>query len=94
VAEQAVNLQHKLAFPAVTIVMTLLAIPFGVTTGKEGRALRNRPRDDSRERVLPVADDLHGHRRGPGVLPPALAAWGPNILFGAGALFLMLTVRT
>ena len=29
-----------------------------------------------------------------GVLPPALAAWGPNILFGAGALFLMLTVRT
>ena len=29
-----------------------------------------------------------------GVLPAALAAWGPNILFGSGALFMMLTVRT
>jgi len=29
-----------------------------------------------------------------GVLPPALAAWAPNILFGSGALFLMFTVRT
>ena len=28
------------------------------------------------------------------VLPAALAAWAPNILFMAGATYLMLTVRT
>ena len=93
VAEQAVNLQRKLAFPAVTIVMTLLAIPFGVTTGKKG-ALYG----------IGLAAVLAGAYfllltvftavGAAGVLPPALAAWAPNILFGSGALFLMFTVRT
>ena len=31
-----IDLQKKLAFPFVTVVMTLLAIPFGMTTGKRG----------------------------------------------------------
>ena len=31
-----VDLQQKLAFPFVTLVMTLLAVPFGMTTGKRG----------------------------------------------------------
>jgi lipopolysaccharide export LptBFGC system permease protein LptF len=29
-----------------------------------------------------------------GVLPPALAAWAPNMLFTAGAAYMILTVRT
>ena len=36
VAHLAVELQHKMAFPFVTLVMTLLAIPFGVSTGRRG----------------------------------------------------------
>ena len=28
------------------------------------------------------------------MLPPMLAAWGPNLLFGAGGLYLFLTSRT
>ena len=31
-----VKLQRKVAFPFVTIVMTLLAVPFAVTTGRRG----------------------------------------------------------
>jgi LPS export ABC transporter permease LptG len=31
-----VDLQSKIAFPFVTVVMTLLAVPFGVSTGKRG----------------------------------------------------------
>jgi hypothetical protein len=27
-------------------------------------------------------------------MAPALAAWAPNLLFGAGAMYLLLTVRT
>jgi lipopolysaccharide export LptBFGC system permease protein LptF len=29
-----------------------------------------------------------------GAMSPALAAWAPNILFGAAATYLLLTVRT
>jgi lipopolysaccharide export LptBFGC system permease protein LptF len=29
-----------------------------------------------------------------GVMTPLLAAWAPNLLFGAGAGYLLLTVRT
>jgi lipopolysaccharide export LptBFGC system permease protein LptF len=29
-----------------------------------------------------------------GVMTPLLAAWAPNMLFGAGAAYLLLTVRT
>ena len=36
VLPQAVELQRKIAFPFVTFVMTLLAVPFGVTTGRRG----------------------------------------------------------
>ena len=36
VVPQEVDLQRKLAFPFVTFVMTLLAVPFGVTTGRRG----------------------------------------------------------
>jgi lipopolysaccharide export LptBFGC system permease protein LptF len=31
---------------------------------------------------------------GGGLIAPTLAAWAPNLLFGAGALYLLLTVRT
>ena len=31
-----VQLQRKVAFPFVTLVMTLLAVPFAVTTGRRG----------------------------------------------------------
>jgi len=29
-----------------------------------------------------------------GLMTPALAAWAPNLLFGAGAIYLVLTART
>jgi lipopolysaccharide export LptBFGC system permease protein LptF len=29
-----------------------------------------------------------------GLLGPALAAWAPNLLFGAGACYMLLSVRT
>jgi lipopolysaccharide export LptBFGC system permease protein LptF len=29
-----------------------------------------------------------------GLFPPLLAAWAPNVLFGAAAVYMLLTVRT
>ncbi len=92
-AEQRVNLHRKMAFPLVTLVMTFLAVPFGVTTGKKGTLY-------GIGLAIALAFSyffLTAFFLAVGttaVLPAALAAWAPNILFMAGALYLMLTVRT
>jgi LPS export ABC transporter permease LptG len=92
-AEQRVHLHRKLAFPLVTLVMTLLAVPFGVTTGKKGTLY-------GIGLAIALAFSyffLTAFFLAVGstaVLPAALAAWAPNILFTAGAVYLMLTVRT
>jgi lipopolysaccharide export system permease protein len=92
-AEQRVNLHRKLAFPLVTLVMTLLAVPFGVTTGKKGAMY-----GIGLAIVLAFSYFfLTAFFLAVGttaVLPAPLAAWAPNVLFLAGAVYLMLTVRT
>jgi LPS export ABC transporter permease LptG len=92
-AEQRVNLHRKIAFPLVTLVMTFLAVPFGVTTGRKGTLY-------GIGLAIALAFSyffLTAFFMAVGataVLPAALAAWAPNILFMAGAIYLMLTVRT
>jgi LPS export ABC transporter permease LptG/LPS export ABC transporter permease LptF len=92
-AEQRVNLHRKIAFPLVTLVMTFLAVPFGVTTGRKGTLY-------GIGLAIALAFSyffLTAFFIAVGttaVLPAALAAWAPNILFMAGAIYLMLTVRT
>jgi lipopolysaccharide export LptBFGC system permease protein LptF len=93
ITEEEVNLQSKMAFPAVTFVMTALAIPFAVTTGRRG-ALYGIGLAIVLSVVywLLMAFFLAAGKAG--LLPPALAAWATNILFMAAAMFLVLTVRT
>jgi lipopolysaccharide export LptBFGC system permease protein LptF len=93
ITEEEVNLQSKMAFPAVTLVMTALAIPFAVTTGRRGALY-----GIGVAIVLAVmywllmAFFLAAGKAG--LLPPPLAAWATNILFMAAAMYLVLTVRT
>jgi lipopolysaccharide export LptBFGC system permease protein LptF len=88
-----VSLQRKIAFPFVTFVMTMLAIPFAVTTGPRG-ALYGIGVGIVLAIVYWVALSLFGALGEGGVLTPILAAWAPNLLFGAGAAYMILTVRT
>jgi LPS export ABC transporter permease LptG len=93
VVPQRVDLHRKLAFPFVTLVMTLLAVPFGVTTGRRGTlygiglgivlAL-------SYWFVMSVFVAIGKA----GLLPPALAAWTPNIIVSACAIYLLLKAKT
>jgi LPS export ABC transporter permease LptG/LPS export ABC transporter permease LptF len=88
-----VDLQKKLAFPFVTVVMTLLAIPFGMTTGKRGTlygigigivlALSYW--------LLSGAFAAVGKA---GLLDPVLAGWAPNVIAAGTAIYLLLTART
>ena len=50
--------------------------------------------DRAKERTDRVVLSIFGALGEGGVTTPLLAAWAPNILFGAAALYLVLTVRT
>ena len=88
-----VELHRKLAFPFVTLVMTLLAVPFGISAGKHGAlygvglgiviALSYW--------ILISAFVAIGKA---GLLTPVLAGWAPNILVIGLAAYLFLRART
>jgi LPS export ABC transporter permease LptF/LPS export ABC transporter permease LptG len=93
VSAQLVALERKLSFPFVTLVMTLLAVPFAVTTGRRG-AMYGIGVGIVLAIAYWVAISVFAALGTGGVMTPVLAAWAPNLLFGAGAGYLLLTVRT
>ncbi len=93
VVPSMVELQRKVAFPFVTVVMTLVALPFGVTMGRRGALY-----GIGLAIVLALAYWLLfsvflaiGRT---GLLSPVLAAWTPNIIVVGCAIYLLLTART
>jgi lipopolysaccharide export LptBFGC system permease protein LptF len=88
-----VQLQRKVAFPFVTLIMTLIAVPFAVTTGRSG-ALYGIGIGIMLAIVYWTAQSMFGAIGSAGLLSPTLAAWAPNILFSAAACYMLLTVRT
>jgi len=93
IAEYKVELHRKIAFPFVTLVMTLIAIPLGVTAGRRGTLY-----GIGLAIVLAVAylltSSLFIAFGAAALLPAALAAWATNILFAAVSLTMLFTVRT
>ena len=93
VLDQQVALARKLAFPFVTMIMTLIAIPFAVTIGRGG-TLAGIGAGIAMALVYWGALSISAALGEGGLIVPVLAAWAPNLLFGAGAAYLVLTVRT
>ncbi|MGE3843546.1 MAG: LptF/LptG family permease, partial [Vicinamibacterales bacterium] len=93
VVPYAVALQRKLSFPFVTIVMSMLAVPFAVTTGRRG-ALYGIGIGIALAIAYWLLFSLFAAIGTGGLLSPSLAAWAPNILFALGAAYMLLTVRT
>jgi len=93
VTEHEVELHRKVSFPWVTLIMTLIAVPFAVTTGRRG-AMYGIGLGIVLALIYWVATSVFGAVGASGVVPPLLAAWAPNILFAAAAAYLLLTVRT
>jgi LPS export ABC transporter permease LptG len=90
---QQVALHRKVAFPFVTFVMTLLAVPFGVTTGRRG-ALYGIGLGAVIALLYWLVMSVFIAVGKAGLLPPVLAAWTPNIIVTACAAYLMLTAKT
>ncbi len=93
VLEHEVGLYRKVAFPFVTLVMTLIAVPFAVTTGRRG-AMYGIGVGIVLALTYWVMISIFAAFGASGVLDPMLAAWAPNLVFGAAAAYLLLTVRT
>jgi LPS export ABC transporter permease LptF/LPS export ABC transporter permease LptG len=93
VVKYEVELHRKLSFPWVTVIMTLLAIPFAVTTGRKG-AMYGIGLGVMLALAYWVSTSVFVAIGSGGAVMPILAAWAPNILFGAAAAYLILTVRT
>jgi LPS export ABC transporter permease LptG len=88
-----VDLARKVAFPFVTVIMTILAVPFAVSTGRKG-AMYGIGIGIALAITYIVALSVFAALGKGGALPPLLAAWAPNLLFGAAAVYMVLTVRT
>jgi LPS export ABC transporter permease LptG len=93
VVKQRSALARKISFPFVTIIMTLIAVPFAVTIGRSG-AMAGIAVAIAVAITYWVTNSVFGALGAGGVIAPLLAAWAPNVLFGASAIYLLLTVRT
>jgi lipopolysaccharide export LptBFGC system permease protein LptF len=88
-----VELYRKVAFPFVTLVMTFIAVPFAVTTGRRG-AMYGIGVGIVLALLYWTMISIFAAFGAGGLISPLLAAWAPNLVFGAAAIVLLLTVRT
>jgi len=88
-----VQLNRKLSFPMVGLVMTLLGIPFSFVVARRG-ALYGIGVSIIIAIVYWACLGTFEALGNNAILPPALASWTPNLLFGAAGLYLLLTLET
>jgi LPS export ABC transporter permease LptG/LPS export ABC transporter permease LptF len=93
VSRLKVQLQKKIAFPLITFVMAILAIPFSLASNKRG-ALTGVATAIGIAVVYWVSAGLLEDLGNVNQLPPLLAAWAPDILFALGGGYLLLKVPT
>jgi LPS export ABC transporter permease LptF/LPS export ABC transporter permease LptG len=88
-----VQLNKKLSYPLITLIMAVLAIPFALSTGKKGAvtgvavAVGIAVFYTVVSRLFEAMGDLSQ-------LPPALAAWSPDLIFILVGGYLLLKVPT
>jgi len=88
-----VELNKKLSYPLITLIMALLAIPFSVSTGKRG-AIAGVAVAVGIAVFYTVVSRLFEAMGDLSQLPPALAAWSPDLIFLLVGGYLILKVPT
>jgi LPS export ABC transporter permease LptG/LPS export ABC transporter permease LptF len=86
-------LQSKLAQPAILPVMALLATPFAFGVGRRG-ALAGIGIGVLLGVLALIASAFLTKLGEVGALPPGLAAWSPNVIFGLAAAYFLVRLRT
>lgn len=88
-----VQMQRKFAFPLVTLVMAVLAIPFSLSTGKRG-AITGVAVAVGIAAAYEVTSRLFESMGNLSQLPPSLAAWSPDLIFALVGGYLILRIPT
>ncbi len=88
-----VQLQKKLAFPIITLVMAVLAIPFSLSAGRRG-AITGVAVAVGIAVVYWTVAGLFEAMGNISQLPPVLAAWSPDLIFALVGGYLVLKVPT
>jgi LPS export ABC transporter permease LptF/LPS export ABC transporter permease LptG len=88
-----VQLQKKLAFPIITLVMAVLAIPFSLASGRRG-AITGVAVAVGIAVVYWTVAGLFEAMGNISQLPPVLAAWSPDLIFALVGGYLILKVPT
>jgi len=88
-----VQLQKKLAFPIITLVMAVLAIPFSLSAGRRG-AIAGVAVAVGIAVVYWTVAGLFEAMGNINQLPPVLAAWSPDLIFALVGGYLVLKVPT
>jgi LPS export ABC transporter permease LptG len=88
-----VQLQEKFAFPLITFVMAILAIPFALTTARRG-ALTGVAVAVGIAVAYTIVSSLFEAMGNLSQLPPLLAAWSPDLIFALVGGYLVLKVPT
>ncbi|HXY47932.1 MAG TPA: LptF/LptG family permease [Terriglobales bacterium] len=88
-----VQLQKKFAFPAIALVMAVLAIPFALSAGKRG-AIQGVATAVGIGLVYWTVSGLFEAMGNLSQLPPPLAAWSPDLIFALVGGYMILKVPT
>jgi LPS export ABC transporter permease LptF/LPS export ABC transporter permease LptG len=88
-----VQLHKKFAFPVIVLVMAVLAVPFSVSAGKRG-AIAGVAVAAGIAVVYLSVSGLFEAMGNVSQLPPVLAAWSPDLIFGLVGGYLILKVPT
>jgi LPS export ABC transporter permease LptG/LPS export ABC transporter permease LptF len=88
-----VALWHKLAYPLVAVVMAVLAIPFALSMGRRG-SLSGIAVAIAVALIYFVVNGLFEALGNVNYLPPVVAAWSSDILFGLVGGYLLLRTPT
>jgi LPS export ABC transporter permease LptG/LPS export ABC transporter permease LptF len=88
-----VQLNHKIAYPLITLVMAILAIPFALSMGKRG-SLSSIAVAIGVAIAYFVVSGFFEAMGNVSWLPAFLAAWSPDFLFGLAGAWLLLRTPT
>ncbi len=88
-----VQLNRKMAYPLITLVMAILAIPFALSMGRRG-SLAGIAVAIGMAIAYLFVDGTFEAMGNVDLLPAFLAAWSPDILFGLAGSYLLLRTHT
>ncbi|OFW00514.1 MAG: hypothetical protein A3G20_08510 [Acidobacteria bacterium RIFCSPLOWO2_12_FULL_59_11] len=89
----SVQFYKKFSFPVFALIMALIGLPFAFSIGRKG-ALTGVAVSLGIAMIFWGVNSLFEALGNLNELPPLVAAWSPNLLFGLGGLYLFLKIRT